>query len=85
MTATRLASQVDGGFPFGLKTVCWMVLRQGELTCVSTREERDLAYLWASRGYAKLYAVWPGKWRSDLFELDDLDAVARALGLKANA
>ncbi|WP_325041453.1 hypothetical protein [Kribbella sp.] len=33
-------------------------------------------------GASRLYAVWPGKYRSDLFLIDDIDEYERAIGLQ---
>ena len=30
----------------------------------------------------KLYAVWPGQYRSDLFRVDDINEMAAAIGVK---
>jgi hypothetical protein len=35
----------------------------------------------AKVGQSRLFAVWPGNYRSDLFVVDDLDEYARANGL----
>lgn len=39
----------------------------------------------ALAGDIRLYAVWPGKWSSHLFVIDDLDQYARALGIVHDA
>jgi len=39
------------------------------------------AYQRALAGESRLFAVWPGNWRSDLFAIDDLDQYARGIGL----
>src|SRR5258705_11560759 len=39
------------------------------------------AYQRALAGESRLFAVWPGNWRSDLFVIDDLDQYARGIGL----
>lgn len=35
----------------------------------------------ALSGESRLFAVWPGQWRSNLFVIDDLDEYARALDI----
>lgn len=30
-------------------------------------------------GESRLFAVWPGSWRSDLFAIDDLDTFAKQM------
>lgn len=36
------------------------------------QEKRDVYYMLKNEG-SKLYAVWPGKYSSDLFEIDDIE------------
>lgn len=40
------------------------------------------AYRRAAAGEIRLYAVWPGEYSSDLFEIDDLNAFADAFGVE---
>lgn len=35
----------------------------------------------ARSGESRIFAVWPGQWRSDLFIIDDLDEYAKAVAL----
>lgn len=64
-----------GCFPFGSKLVCYIeALPTGEVRQLTTKPEKYEAYLNAKSGASKLLAVWPGRWRSDLFVIDDLDA-----------
>lgn len=71
-------------FPYAAKTVCYiLVTSSGEIQQVHhTKDELAEAYAEANEGRAKLYAVWPGQWRSDLFIIDDLNAFADALGIE---
>ncbi|MEV0049467.1 hypothetical protein AB0H34_03100 [Saccharopolyspora shandongensis] len=39
------------------------------------------AYKRALSGASRLYAVWPGRWSSHLFAIDDIDQYARAWGI----
>lgn len=64
-----------GCFPYGSDTVCFMeVSANSEIKQLSNKTEKRTAYLNAVSGVSKIYAVWPGQWRSDLFIVDDLDA-----------
>jgi hypothetical protein len=65
-------------FPYTLETVCYIgVTDRGSVSWGRDTEtyERALA------GDVRLYAVWPGKWSSHLFVIDDLDQYARAFGI----
>ena len=70
-------------FPYDAKTVCYiLVTPDGNVQQVHhTADELKKAHDDAKTGDAALYAVWPGKWRSDLFVIDDLDAFADAVGI----
>jgi hypothetical protein len=61
----RLAS--DAPFPYGNPTVTFMIVDDGKVRQVTLSEARAQA----QQGKA-VYGVWPGKWRSDLFLLDDI-------------
>ena len=67
-------------FPYRGSLVCYLSLdAAGSLTQVghdfSSAAE---AYRRAAAGEIRLYAVWPGEYSSDLFEIDDLNAFADA-------
>jgi hypothetical protein len=74
----RSTSAVSGGFPYTQATVCYIEVQDDG--AVTQGADHD-AYLRAKNGESRLYAVWPGKWRSDLFIIDDLDDYARAIGI----
>ena len=71
-------------FPYRGSLVCYLSLdAAGSLTQVghdfSSAAE---AYRRAAAGEIRLYAVWPGEYSSDLFEIDDLNAFADAFGVE---
>jgi len=78
MRQPRNASSVGSDVPYDLPTVCFIeVSNTGEVTFGN-----DIAaYERALRGESRLYAVWPGKYSSDLFLIDDLDEYARGRGI----
>lgn len=71
-------------FPYDAKTTCIIsVDGKGNVKQVShNRAEATAAYKSALAGDCKLYAVWPGQYRSDLFVVDDLNAFADAFGIQ---
>ena len=70
-------------FPYDSKTTCYILVDgAGTVTQVShTLRDLQEAYNAVLNNSAKLYAVWPGQWRSDLFVIDDLDSFADAVGI----
>jgi len=48
----------------------------GNIKQLSTKNDKNQAYLNAKAGTSKILAVWPGQWRSDLFIIDDLESFA---------
>lgn len=71
------ASKVRDGFPYGSKAVCYVeVASDGTVQQGGGNE----VYKRVLAGKSKLYAVWPGRWSSDLFLIDDIEAYARELG-----
>lgn len=82
MTEIRRTSETDIAFPHGWEGgLCYFEIEKGELLWTKGRNEiRDAV----RRAYAKqsqLYCAWPGKYRTDLFLVDDLKAAAEALGV----
>jgi hypothetical protein len=74
----RLASESEN-FPFELATVCYIeVGADGGVTSPPEEHVQDRV----RRGESRLYAVWPGHYRSDLFLIDDIDEYEKALGLQ---
>ncbi|MFF8672585.1 hypothetical protein [Streptomyces sp. NPDC015242] len=74
----RSAAAVGKDFPYTLATTCYIeVHKDGRVTQGAGTD----AYQRALAGESRLFAVWPGQWRSDLFAIDDLDEYARAHGI----
>lgn len=76
------SAKETGCFPYSRGQVCYMeVSPDGAVTQLSTVGEKRSAYINAQAGVSKILAVWPGRWRSDLFIIDDLDAFSEKQGL----
>ena len=76
------SAKETGCFPYGSGQVCYMeVSPDGAVTQLSTVGEKRSAYINAQAGISKIFAVWPGRWRSDLFIIDDLDAFSEKQSL----
>lgn len=76
------SAKETGCFPYSCGQVCYMeVSPDGAVTQLSTVGEKRSAYINAQAGGSKILAVWPGRWRSDLFIIDDLDAFSEKQGL----
>lgn len=74
----RLASESDN-FPYEQATVCYLeVDGHGVVTSPPEPHVSDRV----RSGESRLYAVWPGHYRSDLFLIDDIDEYEKALGLQ---
>ena len=76
-------------FPYLINTMCYFeVNSRGEVSRLPHKNKSDRpgvleAYRRAVSGETTLYAVWPGQWRSDLFQIDDLERFKEAFDLKA--
>ncbi len=77
------SAKAEQDFPYDVKTTCYiLVYPDGAVKHIQyTKTDLAEAYSSVCSGKAALYAVWPGKWRSDLFVIDDLNAFADAVGL----
>ncbi|WP_207945104.1 hypothetical protein [Actinomadura rubrisoli] len=65
-------------FPYGLSTMCYIEVRSDGTVTYG----RDAGtYQRARDGESRLFAAWPGKWKSALFVIDDLDQYAKAFGI----
>lgn len=74
----RSAKAVGLEFPYTSPTTCYIeVAADGTVSHGAGAEACSRAKAGASR----LFAVWPGQYRSDLFAIDDLDEYARAIGV----
>ena len=69
------SSKETEGFPYGSNRICYIELfASGEIKQLATYHDKIEGYVHAQSGISKLFAVWPGQWRSDLFIIDDLEA-----------
>lgn len=76
------SAKESGCFPYYNSLICYMeVFPDGTINQLQSKTDRLAAYLNAKSNKSKIYAVWPGKWRSDLFLIDDLDAFCNDLNL----
>jgi hypothetical protein len=78
----RSAAAVGAEFPYDSSTMCYIEVGADGTVLQGVDAA---AYRRAVVGQSRLYAVWPGKWRSDLFAVDDLDQLARGLGFVYDA
>jgi hypothetical protein len=74
----RSAAAAGKDFPYESPTTCYIEVRQDGLV---TQGIDPATYGRARSGESRIFAVWPGQWRSDLFIIDDLDEYAKAVGL----
>jgi hypothetical protein len=77
MAEPRSAGAMGAEFPYRLGTMCYIEV--GTDGTVSQGAD-EAAYRRALTGQSRLFAVWPGNYRSDLFAIDDLDQYARCMG-----
>ena len=72
-----------GCFPYSSQVVCFMELfPNGEIKQLNNDVDKFEAYSNANQGKSKIVAVWPGKWRSDLFIIDDLESFVDAIDVE---
>lgn len=82
----RSASEAES-FPYRMQTVCYFEVNgEGDVNRIPHKNKCDLecvleAVKRAEQGMTKIYAVWPGKWSSDLFIIDDLAEFAESFEL----
>jgi len=79
----RSAKEAGSSFPYKSKLVCYLeITGDGGVSQMQSNQTGVAnAYNRVVKGESKLYAVWHGQWRSDLFEIDDIDAFAEAFKL----
>lgn len=82
----QLASQVESGFPYANKRICYFErFADGhiEVAWLQHNGDREAFEARVDRARAQestIFAAWPGEWKTALFIVDDLDAfVAQAL------
>lgn len=70
-------------FPFLSESLCYYELANNHLIDLARNENllRD-AYNRAKNAESKLYVTWHGNYRTDMFELDDLDSFSQAFGFE---
>lgn len=78
----RLASQVDVGFPYASRGLCWIEVVDGVADQVRGMPDRRQSVQRALDGKSTLLAVWPGQYNADLFAIDDVQEAAVALGVR---
>lgn len=78
MNSPRSAGALGAEFPYRLSTMCYLEVRPDG--AVSFGIESD-SYKRAVAGESRLYAVWPGKWSSELYAIDNIHEFARAFGI----
>jgi hypothetical protein len=74
----RSAKASGRDFPYKYSTTCYIEVWANGTVAQGAGAE---AYERAKAGTSRLFAVWPGQYRSDLFEIDDLEEYAKAIGL----
>ena len=64
----------ESPFPYTSKHICYFgVDKEGNVYWIgNSKSERHSAVPYVKSGEWKLFSVWPGQWRSDLFEIDDI-------------
>lgn len=72
------SAKETSNFPYGSKQVCYILVENdGAVKQLSlNKSEKQAAFAAAElvkENRAKIYAVWPGNWRSDLFIIDDIN------------
>jgi hypothetical protein len=84
MTDIRTTSETS--FPFDWPgRVCYFELNKGNMLWIKTRDETREAVRRALTGKTKIYAAWPGQYRTDLFLVDNVAKMAEALKIDRKA
>jgi hypothetical protein len=73
------SASASSELPYGSELVPFILFKAGKLSYAKSR--RDKLAMLRERG-GKILAVWPGKWSSDVFELDDKSLARRVLETK---
>jgi hypothetical protein len=71
-------------FPFTARTICYIeVSKDGSVQQIPCNKSAiKEACLRVRAEQTTLYAVWPGQYRSDLFVVDNIDALSDAYGIE---
>lgn len=67
-------------FPWHAAPVCYIVVAAEGVRQVRYIDDKRAAARAAIDGKIDLFVVWPGQWRSDLFQVDNPEAMAKAVG-----
>ncbi len=72
-----------GNFPYSSGRICYIAVDGNGNAAQLDHSFTSItaAYHNAVSQQVRIYAVWPGQYRSDLFEIDDLNAFADAFGV----
>jgi hypothetical protein len=75
----RLASEAP--FPYAAKRVCLLAVTADGPRQLHYKADVEAAIRRALLGELTLMAVWPGEYKSDLFVIDNVEALAVARGV----
>lgn len=76
----RLAS--ESSFPFGWPDiVAYFTIDETGPVKLHTRDQMRAAVRSALKGETTIYAAWPGRFRTDLFLIDNVAELAAAIGV----
>ena len=79
---TMRSAKATRCFPYRSNLICYFeVFHNGFVKQLNDVESRVEALFRAKRSKTKICAVWPGKFRSDLFIIDDLEAFEKEQSL----
>ena len=78
------STKEESFFPYAAKNICYIEFSaNGAVHQVScSKESIEEACFRVKAERATLYAVWPGQYKSDLFAVDDMDALSDAFGIE---
>jgi hypothetical protein len=70
------SASASSDFPYSSNLVPFILFKAGKLSYAKSRQ--DKLDMLGQRG-GKILATWPGKWSSDVFEVDDRSSARRVL------
>ena len=70
------SASASSEFPYGSELIPFILFKAGKVSYAKSR--RDKLAMMSERG-GKIISVWPGKWSSDAFEIDDRALARRVL------
>lgn len=81
MNTPKKTSSVNGeDFPYGSSSVVYVEIAPDG--SISQGKPSRNALLRAYNGESRMFAIWTGKWSSNMFEVDDLDRCALEMGFE---